>query len=175
MCHARIQAVSDFFLFSLILSRYRQLYRYPNRIRIGLDEVPLPAIDRQSFFLAFVDCRRWSSSSPFLLICLSDSHSLSLALPLFWIGIANRNFFFFFCFPAHLLSGLGFSFTALGPLIMLYIVCFEDVEKSADLLKSLLVGTLFGWSCIWGFTQCISVFYFVQSVFVSVWFVCICS
>ena len=29
---------------------------------------------------------------------------------------------------------------------------FEDVEKSIDLLKSLLVGTLFGWSCIWSFT-----------------------
>ena len=70
-----------FFLFSLILSTYRQLYRYPNRIRIGLDEVPLPAIDRHSFFLAFVDCQRWSSSSPFLTICLLDSHSLSLALP----------------------------------------------------------------------------------------------
>ena len=26
---------------------------------------------------------------------------------------------------------------------------FEDVEKSIDLLKSLLVGTLFGWSRIW--------------------------
>lgn len=47
---------------------------------------------------------------------------------------------------------------------------FEDVEKSVDLLKSLLVGTLFGWSHIWGFTQCISVFDFLQSVFVSLWF-----
>ena len=45
---------------------------------------------------------------------------------------------------------------------------FEDIEKSADFLKSLLVGSLFGWSHIWGFTQCISVFDFVQSVFVSV-------
>ena len=41
---------------------------------------------------------------------------------------------------------------------------FEDVEKSIDLLKSLLVGTLFGWSRIWGFTLCISVFDFLQSV-----------
>ena len=41
---------------------------------------------------------------------------------------------------------------------------FEDVEKSVDFLKSLLVGTLFGWSHIWGFTQCISVFDFMQSV-----------
>ena len=45
---------------------------------------------------------------------------------------------------------------------------FEDVEKSADFLKSLLVGTLFGWSRIWGFTQYISVFDFVQSIFVYV-------
>ena len=41
---------------------------------------------------------------------------------------------------------------------------FEDVEESVDFLKSLLVGTLFGWSHIWGFTQCISVFDFMQSV-----------
>ena len=41
---------------------------------------------------------------------------------------------------------------------------FEDVEKSIDLLKSLLVGTLFGWSHIWGFTLCISVFDFMQSI-----------
>ena len=44
---------------------------------------------------------------------------------------------------------------------------FEDVEKSVDLLKSLVVGTLFGRSRIWGFTQCISVFDFLQSVSVS--------
>ena len=44
---------------------------------------------------------------------------------------------------------------------------FEDVEKSVDLLKSLLVGTLFGWSHIWGSTQCISIFDFLQFVFVS--------
>ena len=106
---------------------------------------------------------------------LPDHMSLRLSLSLPCLAfVLNWNcksqfFFFFFCFPAHLLSGLGFSFTALGPLIMLYIFCFEDVEKSTDLLKSLLVGTLFGWSCIWGFTQCISVFYFMQSVFVSVW------
>ena len=47
---------------------------------------------------------------------------------------------------------------------------FEDVEKSIDLLKSLLVGTLFEWSRIWGFMQCISVFDFLQSVSVSLWF-----
>ena len=33
---------------------------------------------------------------------------------------------------------------------------YEDVEKSAEFLKSLLVGTLFGWSHIWGFTQVFS-------------------
>ena len=32
---------------------------------------------------------------------------------------------------------------------------FEDIERSVDLLKSLLVGTLFEWSWIWDFTQCI--------------------
>ena len=42
-------------------------------------------------------------------------------------------------------------------------------------MKSLLVGTLYGWSRIWGFTRCIFVFDFMQSVSVSVWFVCICS
>ena len=45
---------------------------------------------------------------------------------------------------------------------------FEDVEKFADFLKSLLVGTLLGWSRIWGFIQCISVFDFMKSVFVSI-------
>ena len=40
---------------------------------------------------------------------------------------------------------------------------FEDVEKSIDLLKSLLVGTLFGWSRIWDFTM-----YF------RIWFSAIC-
>ena len=41
---------------------------------------------------------------------------------------------------------------------------FEDVEISADFLKFLLVGTLFGWFCPWGFTQCISIFDFVHSI-----------
>ena len=41
---------------------------------------------------------------------------------------------------------------------------FEDIEKSTDSLKSLLVGTLFGWSRTWGFTQCISIFDFVHSI-----------
>ena len=45
---------------------------------------------------------------------------------------------------------------------------FDDVEKFADFLKSLLVGTLLGWSRIWGFVQCISVFDFMKSVFVSI-------
>ena len=44
---------------------------------------------------------------------------------------------------------------------------FEDVEKSVDLLKSLLVGTLFGWSRIWGFTQFISLSDFLHSISVS--------
>ena len=32
---------------------------------------------------------------------------------------------------------------------------FEDIERFVDLLKSLLVETLFEWSRIWDFTQCI--------------------
>ena len=44
---------------------------------------------------------------------------------------------------------------------------FEDVEKYVDLLKSLLVGTLFGWSRIWGFTQFISLSDFLHSISVS--------
>ena len=41
---------------------------------------------------------------------------------------------------------------------------FEDIEKSADFLKSLLVGTFFGWSRTWSFTQFISIFDFVHSI-----------
>ena len=44
---------------------------------------------------------------------------------------------------------------------------FEDVERSVDLLKSLLIGTLFEWSHIWGFTQFVSIFYFLQLALVS--------
>ena len=41
---------------------------------------------------------------------------------------------------------------------------FEDIERLVDLLRSMLVGTLFKWSCIWGFTQCISISDFLMSV-----------
>ena len=34
---------------------------------------------------------------------------------------------------------------------------FEDIVRSIDLLKPILVGTLFKWGKIWGFTQCISI------------------
>ena len=40
---------------------------------------------------------------------------------------------------------------------------FEDIERLLDLLKYLLVGTLFKWARIWGFTYCISIFDFLQS------------
>ena len=43
----------------------------------------------------------------------------------------------------------------------------EDVERSFDLFKSLLFGTLFKWSRIWGSMQCISVFDFLQAASVS--------
>ena len=41
---------------------------------------------------------------------------------------------------------------------------FEDIKKSVDFLKFLLVGTLFGWSRTWGLTQSISIFDFVHSI-----------
>ena len=44
---------------------------------------------------------------------------------------------------------------------------FEDVERSFDLLKFLLIGTFFEWSHIWGFTQFVSIFYFLQLALVS--------
>ena len=34
---------------------------------------------------------------------------------------------------------------------------FEDNERSLDVLKHLLFGTLFQWVRIWGLTQCISI------------------
>lgn len=37
---------------------------------------------------------------------------------------------------------------------------FEDIERPVDLLRSMLAGTLFGWSRTWGFMQCISIFGF---------------
>ena len=45
-------------------------------------------------------------------------------------------------------------------------------ERPVDLLKSLLVGTLFEWSRIWGL--CISISDFLQSINSSLWFVCNC-
>ena len=44
---------------------------------------------------------------------------------------------------------------------------FEDTKRPIDLLKFLLVGTLFEWSQIWGFTQCLSIFDFLQSIISS--------
>ena len=38
---------------------------------------------------------------------------------------------------------------------------FEDIERPVDLVKSLLVGTLFEWSRIWGFTHCASMSFHV--------------
>ena len=47
---------------------------------------------------------------------------------------------------------------------------FEDIKRSVDLLKSLLVGTLFEWSRIWDFTLYFFIFDFLQSVNSSFWF-----
>ena len=44
---------------------------------------------------------------------------------------------------------------------------FEDFARSIELLKPILVGTLFKWGRIWGFTQCISIFDFLLSIRVS--------
>ena len=41
---------------------------------------------------------------------------------------------------------------------------FEDIERPVDLLKSLLAGTLFERSRIWGFTHCISISNFLISI-----------
>lgn len=51
---------------------------------------------------------------------------------------------------------------------------FEDIERPVDLLRSMLVETLFKWSRIWGYTQCISIPDFLMSFSFSLWFVCIC-
>ena len=44
---------------------------------------------------------------------------------------------------------------------------FEDNERSLDLLKHLLFGTLFQWARIWGLTQCISISAFYNLLAVS--------
>ena len=44
---------------------------------------------------------------------------------------------------------------------------FEDIVRSIDLLKPILVGTLFQWGRIWGFTQCISIFDCLLSIRIS--------
>ena len=52
---------------------------------------------------------------------------------------------------------------------------FEDNERSLDLSKHLLFGTLFQWAHIWGLTQCISIsaFYNLLAVSFSFWALCI--
>ena len=44
---------------------------------------------------------------------------------------------------------------------------FEDIVRSIDLLKPILVGTLFKWGKIWGFAQCISISEFLLSIRIS--------
>ena len=50
---------------------------------------------------------------------------------------------------------------------------FEDTERHVDLLKYMLVGTLFQWSRIWDL-QCISIYDFLLSVCISSRVTCIC-
>ena len=50
---------------------------------------------------------------------------------------------------------------------------FEDIVRSVDLLKPILVGTLFQSGRIWGFTHCISISEFLLSVHISSWGTCI--
>ena len=39
---------------------------------------------------------------------------------------------------------------------------FEENERTLDLLKALLFGTLFKWARVWGFTNCISISEFLH-------------
>ena len=50
---------------------------------------------------------------------------------------------------------------------------FEDKERMLDHLKSLLFGTLFHWTCIWGCTNCISIPKFLVSISFNSWLECI--
>lgn len=50
---------------------------------------------------------------------------------------------------------------------------FEDTERHVDLLKYMLVGTLFQWSRIWDL-QCIFIYDFLLSVCISSRVTCIC-
>ena len=51
---------------------------------------------------------------------------------------------------------------------------FEEIERPVDRFKSLLLRNFFEWSHIWGFTHCISLFDFLNSVSFSFLFFCIC-
>ena len=44
---------------------------------------------------------------------------------------------------------------------------FEDNERTLNLLKPLLFGTLFQWAHVWGFTNCISISNFLHSIRLS--------
>ena len=44
---------------------------------------------------------------------------------------------------------------------------FEDIVRSIDLLKPIIVGTLFQCGKIWGFTQCIPISEFLLSIRLS--------
>ena len=50
---------------------------------------------------------------------------------------------------------------------------FEDIERSIDMMKNLMVRTLFEWSRIWGLTHCSSLSNFLLSIRLSFWFDCI--
>ena len=41
---------------------------------------------------------------------------------------------------------------------------FEDKERTLDLLKAFLFGTLFQWAHVWGFTNRISISDFLASI-----------
>ena len=44
---------------------------------------------------------------------------------------------------------------------------FEDIERSIDMMKNLMVRTLFEWSRIWGLTHCSSLSNFLLSIRLS--------
>ena len=51
---------------------------------------------------------------------------------------------------------------------------WSETVRSIDLLKPILVGTLFTWAKIWGFTQCISISKLLLSIRTSSWGTCLC-
>ena len=160
----------------IFLRSVSSLLSFSASASVWSDEVPLPAIDRHSFFLAFVVCRCWSSSSPFLPICLSDSHSLSLALPCLCseleLQIANFFLFLFSCSLAQWPGLQPYCPWALNNVIYcLFRGCWEICW---------FVEVFASWDFVWvvsylGFYTMYFCFLFYAICFCFCLIVCICS